>query len=85
MKKEPRVIGRNVTDKEVEDMTPYQYAQHYGCKPQYIHWLLKNERLDLMPEVVRVRKYSRFYILEVKTRNTQKKSLGDSEGTKQNI
>lgn len=47
------------------EVTPQKYAKWYGCKVQYIHRLLKEERLDLLPNVIRVKKYSRFYVLEV--------------------
>jgi len=51
--------------KDTKEITPKEYANWYGCKPQYIHWLLKKEKLDLLPNIIRVKKYSRFYVLEV--------------------
>lgn len=48
-----------------KEITPQKYAEWYGCTPQYIHRLLKEERLDLLPQILRVKKYSRFYVLEV--------------------
>lgn len=50
---------------EITEVTPKKYANWYGCNVQYIHRLLKDERIDLLPNVIRVKRYSRFYVLEV--------------------
>lgn len=50
---------------ETKQISPIQYAKWYGCTPTYIHRLLLAERLDLLPKVISVTKYSRFYTLEV--------------------
>lgn len=56
---------------EVIEVTPKKYAKWYGCNVQYIHRLLKEERIDLLPNVIRVKKYSRFYVLEVPERTSK--------------
>lgn len=50
---------------DVKEITPAQYAKWYGSTPQYIHKLLKDERFDLLPNILRVKRYGRFYVLEV--------------------
>lgn len=51
---------------KTKDISPIQYAKWLGLKgPQYIHRLLKNEQFDKLPHVISVKRYSRFYTLEV--------------------
>lgn len=52
-------------DFEIKEITPAQYAELRGCKPQYIHKLLIDERIDLLPHVKEIKKFSRFYVLVV--------------------
>lgn len=47
------------------EITPAKYAQIRGCSVQYIHKVLKDGDLHLLPEVLSVKKYSRFYVLVV--------------------
>lgn len=48
-----------------KEITPARYAKWYGCSTQYIQKLLKDKKIALLPNVIRVKKYSRFYVLEV--------------------
>lgn len=48
-----------------KEITPASYAKLRGCKPQYIHKLLFDERIDLLPHVIEIKKFSRFYVLVV--------------------
>lgn len=50
---------------KTKDISPGQYAKWKGCKVQYIHRLLLKEQLDKLPFVKSVKKYSRFYTLQV--------------------
>jgi len=50
---------------KTKDISPKQYAKWKGCEVQYIHRLLKEERWDRLPHIVSVKRYSRFYTLEV--------------------
>lgn len=49
----------------IKEITPQKYAKWYGCKPQYIHKLLKEGQWGDLPEILKVKRYSRFYVLEV--------------------
>jgi hypothetical protein len=51
--------------KKFKEITPQKYAKWYGCKPQYIHKLLKEEKWKNLPLIFKVKRYSRFYVLEV--------------------
>lgn len=44
-------------------ITPEQYAEWYGCTLQNITWHLRKG--NVLPHVIKVIKYSRFYLLEV--------------------
>lgn len=46
-----------------KQITPNQYAKWYGCTLQNITKHLRKE--NPLPHVIRVIKYSRFYLLEV--------------------
>lgn len=50
---------------ETKEITPAQYAKYRGFSPQYVHKILKDGKLELMPEVQEIKKYSRFYVLVV--------------------
>lgn len=65
-------ILKNECDKlgdVVVEMTPKEYSKKRGVSPQYIHRLLVNEMVDLLPDIVEIKKYSRFYVLLVKVSN----------------
>ena len=51
--------------KETKEITPITYAKLKGCYPTYIQRLLRQNRYDLLPHVLKIRKYSRFWTLEV--------------------
>lgn len=51
--------------KSTIDISPAQYAKWKGCEVQYIHKLLKDEQWAKLPFIIKVKKYSRFYTLEV--------------------
>ncbi len=51
--------------KKYKDISPHQYAKWKGCKVQYIHKLLLDGKIDKLPFVKEVKKYSRFYTLKV--------------------
>jgi hypothetical protein len=50
---------------KTKEITPIQYAEFKGCWPSYIQRILKAGDYHLLPNVIKVRKYSRFYTLEV--------------------
>jgi hypothetical protein len=50
---------------KTKEITPIQYAEYYGCFPTYIQRLLRDGKYDKLPNVIKVRKYSRFWTLEV--------------------
>lgn len=56
---------------ETKEITPIQYAKYIGWWPSYVQRLLRQERYDKLPHIIKVRKYSRFYTLEVPATLTQ--------------
>lgn len=50
---------------KTKEITPIQYAEWYDCYPTYIQRLLRQGRYSELPFVSKVRKYSRFWTLEV--------------------
>lgn len=50
---------------DTKEITPLQYAKIIGFTPQYIHKLLKDGRMDMLPHIIEVKRYSRFYLLVV--------------------
>jgi hypothetical protein len=50
---------------QTKDISPRQYAKWWGHHVSYVHRLLLNEEISKMPFVISVKKYSRFYTLEV--------------------
>lgn len=51
--------------KKTKEITPIQYAEYRGFAPSYIQRALRNNRLDILEHVSKIRKYSRFWTLEV--------------------
>lgn len=45
-------------------LTPFEYSKLRGCSLQNITKHIRNNNLDMLPEVVKIKKYSRFYLLE---------------------
>lgn len=50
------------TDKQI---TPEQYAKYLGCSLSNVTKHLRNNKLQYLPHVKEVKKYSRFYLLVV--------------------
>lgn len=50
---------------KTKEITPIQYAEYRGFAPTYIQRLLRNNRYDKLDHVIKIRKYSRFWTLEV--------------------
>jgi len=50
---------------KTKEITPIQYSKWWGQHKSRVHKLLLENRIDELPHVVAVRKYSRFYTLEV--------------------
>lgn len=48
---------------KTKDITPLQYAKWKGCTLQNITKLIRNNKE--LPGVITIKKYSRFYLLEV--------------------
>lgn len=51
--------------KKVKEITPIQYAKWWGKHKSYVHRLLLRGEIGKLPGVIDVKKYSRFYTLEV--------------------
>jgi hypothetical protein len=58
-------FSKFVVMEDIKEITPQTYAKWYGCKPQYIHRLLKSGDWAELPLILKVKRYSRFYVLEV--------------------
>ena len=50
---------------KTKDISPKQYAKWRGCHVSYIHRLLLENKIEEMEFVRKIKKYSRFYTLEV--------------------
>ncbi len=50
---------------KVKDISPIQYSRWMGVHKSYVHRLLKGGDISKMPFVRKIKKYSRFYTLEV--------------------
>lgn len=50
---------------KTKEIAPQQYADWKGCSVQYIHKILQDGEIDKLDYVKSVKKYSRFYTLEV--------------------
>lgn len=50
---------------DTKDITPEAYAKLAGCTIQNVTKHLRNKNFEYLPHIVRVKKYSRFYVLEV--------------------
>lgn len=48
-----------------KDITPTQYAEWRGCSIQNVTKCIRNNRIDLLPHVIKIKEWSRFYTLEV--------------------
>lgn len=50
---------------KTKDISPITYSKWWGVHKSYVHRLLLEGQLDKLPFVISVKKYSRFYTLEV--------------------
>lgn len=50
---------------ETKDISPHTYAKWWGHHVSYVHRLLLAGRVNDLPGVIEVKKYSRFYTLMV--------------------
>jgi len=50
---------------KTKDISPIQYSKWRGCHKSYVHRILKEGKLELLPFVKSIKKYSRFYTLQV--------------------
>lgn len=49
----------------MKEITPIQYAKYYGYHKSYVHRLLLKNEWDKLPDILDVKRYSRFYLLIV--------------------
>lgn len=52
-------------EKGTVDITPEKYAELAGCSIANVTKHLRKENFKYLPHIIRVKKYSRFYVLEV--------------------
>lgn len=57
--------------KKIETLTPTQYAEKRGVSLQSVTELIRKERV--LPAVTEVKKFGRFYLLEVDVNQLKKK------------
>jgi len=50
---------------KTKEITPSEYAEYLGCTLNNVTKHLRNGKYQYLPDVVKVKKYSRFYILIV--------------------
>jgi len=48
-----------------KEITPQQYRKYLGCSLSNVTKHLRKGQLQYLPDVIKVKKYSRFYVLEV--------------------
>lgn len=51
--------------KLTKEITPTQYANYLGCTVANVSKHLRNNKMQFLPDVIEVKKYSRFYLLVV--------------------
>jgi hypothetical protein len=49
-----------------KEITTLQYAKYLGCTSQNISKHIRNGRLEFLPDVIRIKNYSRFKLLVVR-------------------
>lgn len=52
-------------NQNTKELTPKEYACLYKCSPTYIRKMLIDDKLDKLPNVIEIKRYSRFYLLIV--------------------
>ena len=50
---------------KTKEITPQQYAKYLKCTKANVSKHLRNDNMEYLPDVIRVKKYSRFYLLVV--------------------
>lgn len=50
---------------KTKEITPLQYANYLGCTSQNISKHIRNGKMEFLPDVVKIKRYSRFYLLVV--------------------
>lgn len=50
---------------KTKEITPLQYANYLGCTSQNVSKHLRNGKMQFLPHVIEVKRYSRFYLLVV--------------------
>lgn len=48
-----------------KEITPHQYAKYLGCSESNVSKHLRNGKMEHLPDVIEVKRYSRFYVLVV--------------------
>jgi len=50
---------------KTKEITPLQYSKYLGCSAQNVSKHLRNGKMEFLPDVISVKRYSRFYLLIV--------------------
>ena len=50
---------------KTKEITPLQYSKYLGCSFSNVTKHLRNGKFEYLPDVIKVKKYSRFYLLVV--------------------
>lgn len=50
---------------KTKEITPHQYAKYLKCTKANVSKHLRNNKMEYLPDVIKVKKYSRFYLLVV--------------------
>lgn len=50
---------------KTKEITPLQYANYLNCTVANISKHLRNNKMQFLPDVIEVKRYSRFYLLVV--------------------
>ena len=57
--------------KKIKEITAKEYAKLRGCSEQNITKHIRNNNLEFLPYVIRIKRFSRFVVLEVPITLTQ--------------
>ncbi len=57
-----KIVNLEMNTKEI---TAKKYAELLGCTEQNVTKHIRNEKWDYLPHVIRVKRFSRFVVLEV--------------------
>lgn len=50
---------------KTKEITPLAYSKYLGCTVANVSKHLRNNKMQFLPDVIEVKKYSRFYLLVV--------------------